>query len=789
MFKNFLKVAVRNIRKQGFYALFNSLGMAMAIACSIIIYLIIQRQQNLDNFHKNASEIFAVNETHIINGVSEPDFRSPLPLAPQLKNNSPLITSAVRLYSVDVTAKKKDDAFYENIILTDDDFFNMFSFSIQAGNKNAIKNPSAIVLSYEAAKKYFGNSSALGKQLSIIFNNSYKRTFTVAAVAAPFPDNASFTFNMLANISLLNGLGLNENDWKLQTKASFIQLRSAASASQVSSLLNDYVKVYNGANPDNKIQSLYLDNLKDVPRHGYYTHNPLVIISPPAAIITLGILCIMILCLACFNFMNYALATSASRFKEIGVRKVLGSSKKQLLLQFLGENLLISLIALALAFLITQFLFLPGANKIFDYQHISFDPLNNIGLVTFLFILIIVIAVLSGLYPALKISGVNTIKIFKNKQNVKGNKGLTGTLTVLQLGFSLVTIAASIITAANAKYLSSLNVGYNKDHILVLKTDNASSFQFLENAARKRPDVLNVAGSQDQIGRTANASSMVKYENLQLNSDVINVTPEYIDLLKLAIVEGRNFLPNSQQDIDNSVIVNQKLVALMNWSNPIGKQIQADGKTYEVAGVVKDFNYENFFRKIGPCLLKMNAAENNRVLSINTENENTADLKNYLHAEWKKTMPDKPFETTLQMDVYNISYRESRRTEELLLSIAILTIIISSMGLFAQVALNIVKRTKEIGMRKILGAHFFQIAALMTKELFVLMAISAIIFLPLVFIAINNLFEVAYPYHIPLTVNFFILALLVMIAVMILTTGSLVYKAAIANPAKSLRTE
>jgi putative ABC transport system permease protein len=432
---------------------------------------------------------------------------------------------------------------------------------------------------------------------------------------------------------------------------------------------------------------------------------------------------------------------------------------------------------------------LPGANKIFDYQHISFDPLNNVGLITFLFILIIVIAILSGLYPALKISGVSTIKIFKNKQNVKGNKGLTRTLTVLQLGFSLVTIAASIITAQNAKYLSSLNVGYNKDDIMVLQTDNASSFQFLENAARKHPDVFNVAGSQDQVGRTANQSSLLKYENAQLNSDVINVTPEYINLLKLDIVEGRNFLPNSQHDIDNSVIVNQKLVALMNWSNPVGKKIQSDGKTYEVTGVVKDFNYENFFSKIGPCVLKMNAENYNRVLSINIKNENITDLQNYLHTEWKKVMPDKPFETTFQTDVYNISYRESARTRELLFSIAMLTMIISSMGLFAQVALNIVKRTKEIGMRKILGARFFQIAGLMTKELFVLMAIAAIIFLPLVFIAVKNLFDVAYPYHIPLNAEFLVLALIVMITVMILATGTLLYKAAIANPVESLRTE
>ena len=180
----------------------------------------------------------------------------------------------------------------------------------------------------------------------------------------------------------------------------------------------------------------------------------------------------------------------------------------------------------------------------------------------------------------------------KNKQNVKGNKGLTRILTVLQFGFSLVTIAASIVTAQNAKYLGGLNVGYNKNNILVLQTDNASNFQFLKNASLKHPDVFSVAGSQDQVGRTANQSSLLKYENAQLNSDVINVTPEYIDLLKLNIIEGRNFLPNSQRDIDNSLIVNQKLVALMNWSNPVGKKIQLGGKAYEITGVVKDFNYE-----------------------------------------------------------------------------------------------------------------------------------------------------------------------------------------------------
>jgi putative ABC transport system permease protein len=272
--------------------------------------LIIRHQQSLDNFHKNAREIFAINEVCTTNGVSEYEFQSPLPLAIELKANSPLITSIVRMHSASVITNQGAEVFHENIRLVDEDFFRMFSFELRQGNADALKDPSGVVLSDEAAKKYFGNSDALGKQLLIIFNDSLRRTFTVTAIAAPFPDNASFSFGLLTNISVLKELGKDDTNWKPAANASFVQLNSPASKAQVAALLNKFTKEYNTANPDNQVQSFYLDNLIDIARHGYYTRNALAITSPPAALYILSILAIMVLSMSCFNFTNYALATS-----------------------------------------------------------------------------------------------------------------------------------------------------------------------------------------------------------------------------------------------------------------------------------------------------------------------------------------------------------------------------------------------------------------------------------------------------------------------------------------------
>ena len=789
MFKNYLKVAIRNIRKQGYYAIFNSLGIAMGIALSLVVYMLVDHQKSLDDFHQNRKEIFVINELHTTNGIPENQFQTMAPVAMALKNKSPLVESVVRFYSTPAIAKRGDQVFQENIRLVDPEFLNMFSFQLADGDRHALENPSGLVISSAIAKKYFGETPAMGKQMTILFNDSTKRVFTVQAVAAPFPDNASFGFGILANFSNTKSLGVDENNWKQKLEASFIQLKSADSKSKLDLPMAAILKDYNAVNTDQPVKSLYLDNLKDIPKHGYFTRNAIAIGSHPTAFVILGVLAFMVLAMACFNFTNYSLATSTSRFKEIGVRKVLGSSRKQLVIQFLAENMIISGMALMLSLLLTKFLFLPAINDIFDFQHLSFQPASDYRMILFLFILVTGIGILSGLYPALGISNVKTVQVFRNKQNIRGNKSLTRVLLVLQFGFSLFTIGASILASQNATFLKNLNVGYQKDKLLVLHADSESGFQLLRNTAIQHPDVLSVAGSQDQIGRTGNPTMGLQYNETILNSEMIRVSPEYIDLLKLQILKGRNFINGSRQDVDHSILINQKLAILLNLSNPVGSRVSIMNRNYEIVGLVDDFNYEHFFKKIGPCFLLMNDKAANRVLTIKLKKEQAGTLETALHNTWVKVMPDKPFEFSYQDQVYDISYNEARRTRSLLGSIAILTIIISAIGLFAQLALNISKRTKEIGMRKILGASFIQIARLMTRELFILLVIASVLFLPLTFYTIKSLFDSIYQYHIPVNIYFLILSFGVMILVAIITVSSLIYRAALANPVKSLRTE
>ncbi len=789
MLRNFFKVAIRNLLKQKLFAGFNILGIAMGIACSVVVYLLIQHQFSQDQFHTNAPTTFMVNHIRTTNGQPERWATSPDAIGPALQTDVAEVTQFVRFQGNSAVVKQGDNVFHEYVHFADPNFFQLFTFPLQSGITNPLADPDGVVLSDAMARKYFGEKEAVGQLLTILFDGKIRHDFTVKAVAVAFPKTASFSFNLLVNYKVGQALGWRTNDWTRPVQATFVQVGKPADIATLTAALAKYVKRHNETNRESPVNSFYVDKLTDVSVNAYQTRHAFASGTSPTGMIVLGVLAALVLFMACFNFMNYTIATSVTRFKEIGVRKVLGSTRQQLIRQFIGENLLVGSLALGLGLLLASTLFLPTFRVLIDFPQLHFNLLENWPLVSFLMVLVAAISLLSGLYPSVYISGFNPITVLKGRQRIKGTNGLVRVLLVVQFGLAMFTVAAAILTTQNAEFLRHMNIGYTPSKLVVFRTDSEQSFNQLRDAATRLPGVMQVAGSQDQIGRTGDNVATVEQGASKSTAELFHVSPDYVQTLGLRIREGRNFLPNSPAEAEQSIIVNQSLVKAMGWTSAVGRQIRLSGKTCQIVGVVADFNYRFFFVKIAPCVLQMNLPATNRVLTMQVNTTDISTLSGQLKPVWQRAMPDVPFEVSQQEDVYASSYDESRRVKDIFTYVAILTLLISAMGLFALVSLNIAKKTKEIGIRKVLGASAYSIANLLNREFLILITVAGILFLPLAYVALSGLMESEYPYHIPITAWSFVGTLVLMLVLAMLTIGSQVYKIATANPVKALQTE
>lgn len=789
MIRNFFIVAFRNLLKQKLFAAFNVLGIAMGIACCLVVYLTIRHQLSQDSFHANAPAVFAVNHVRTINGQPELWGTSPDAVGPALKAALPQVKRFVRFHGTNAVVKSGGNVFHEYVRLADPDFFRMFTFPLANGSADPLADPNGLVLSDAAARKYFGKNEAVGRSLTLLFDGNVRRTFVVRAVAAPFSHLASFSFDVLVGYGAGKGLGWRENDWKRSVQVTFVQVGKPGDEIRVAAALGRMLKLHNAVNAQAPIASFYLDNLRDVSRHSYKTRHSVSGGTSPEGMVVLGVLAGLVLFMACFNFMNYSIATSTTRFKEIGVRKTLGSTRQQLIRQFIGENLLVGLVALVVGLVLTQTVFLPTFSRAVDFFQLRFDVFQDWQPVLFLILLLFGIGLLSGLYPSVYISRFDPVAVLKGKQRIGGATGLGRTLLVVQFGLSMFTVAVAILAAQNAEFLRHMDVGYQPADLVVLRADSEQSFRLLRDAARRLPEVTAVAGSQDQIGGTGDNPTTLEDGPTKSTAEVLRVSAEYLQTLNFRLREGRSFRPESTTDAESAVLVNQSLVKAMGWTSAVGKRVRVQGTMHEVVGVIEDFNYRFFFLKIAPCVLKLNLPAANRVLTLKVTDPDLDRLTARLKPAWRQAMPDVPFQLSRQTDVYTLSYDESRRVKDICTYVALLTLVISAMGLFALVSLNIAKKTKEIGIRKVLGASAFGIANLLNREFFSLILVAGALFLPLAFVAVKALFDNVYAYHTPITATAFVATLVLMFVLALLTIGSQVYKIALSNPVKALRTE
>jgi len=794
MLKNYFLLAVKNFRKQKMFSMINILGLTVGITCCLMIFLFIMNEFSYDNFHKNAKDIYRVMRVGNITGEkADIPYLSP-PYATALLNDYPdAIKKTVRVEIDNDLISYNNIAFNEKeILLTDSNFFTFFSFHLLKGDPATVLNdPLSTVMTASAAKKYFGNEDPIGKVVD--FNKKWR--LKVTGIAEDVPVNSHLDFDMLIPLSNWK----NEpwmNQWPNNSLFVYVQLNPATNPEHLKKLFPAFMDKYmgkfykeNGFKMDltiNPLGGIYFEGESpfDNVKHG----------SKKMVYIFMSI-AILILIIACINFMNLATARATDRSKEVGLRKVLGAVRKQLAWQFIFESLLFATLAAGLAILLLQLL-MPAYTNFLDYKLPAYW--NNPWMYVFVIGVILVVGILAGSYPALLLSSFSPIESLKGKLKVgKNGAFFRKALVVFQFGISVLLIISVTIVMNQMHYVRNTDLGFNKEQSMIVRLDNNAiwekKIQF-KNELQQDPSAANVSlmsgepgGFHDNYGFEAEAKPG---EKLMLNTEFADF--EYATTLGLKIIAGRNFSASFPTDSMQAVMINRSAAAKLGYGpeQAIGKWIKnltADSLRRTIVGVVEDYHYASLKEPIGPLVISPKK-DDRRLALIKLKTANIQSSIERIKKIYAGNASDYPFEYSFLNERFDNLYKSEIKQESLLSIFSVIAICIACLGLFGLASYTAIKRTKEIGVRKVLGSSVQNIVMLLSKDLLKPVLLGTIIAVPAGYFIMQKWLQ-GFAYRI--TIHWWLFAIAAMVAVLIalITVSFQAIKAAVANPVKSLRTE
>jgi putative ABC transport system permease protein len=773
MIVNYLKIAWRNIKRQKAYSFINITGLAVGIACCLLITLWIRDELSFDRFHKDVDNIYQVlAHTDVRNNITTPTL-----LGPTLKEEFPEVVEATRYHWMfqNPLITYEDKTYYERgLRLADPSFFKMFTFPFLKGDPDtALKEPYSIVISEEIAKKYFGSEDPIGK----VFTMNQKHELTVTGVVENVPRNSTLSFNMIVPLEFrILTEGRWYTDWGNFFTFNFVKLQDNCSVADFNAKIADVVPKHGGG------KDIVLTVLPFSDRYFFLFSNKTYIY----VFLTIGVL---ILAIACFNFMNLSTARSAKRAKEIGMRKIIGAHRKHIIKQFLGESLLFSLGAVILALLFANLL-LPLFNTVTGKDiHFSYSFILPIA-----FVLALVTGLAAGIYPALFLSAFQPIKILKGKLR-SGSKSsvLRKTLVVVQFTLSILLIIGMFVVHEQLDYFRNTGTGYDKEHIVSIPMGGGSEQYYLpfKNELLGDARILGVTGTASALPFVSWQQSGFHWEGKDPN-EIISVNYNAVDhdfteTLKLDIVEGRTFSREFPSDVKSGYLVNEEMVKLMGKESVTGETLMHMDEPGKIVGVVKNFHFQSFRRQIGPLILQLYPEAVDNIL-IRIPPENIPSSIKFIEQTWEKIIPAYPFEYSFLDDSFNASFRNTERTGQLLNSFAVMAVIISCLGLFGLGSFAAEERTKEIGIRKVLGSSVPGIVLLLTKDFSKCILFATLIAWPVGYLAMNSWLH-NFAYRTKIGFPILILSAALAFAIALITVSYQSIKAARANPVDSLRYE
>ena len=805
MIKNYIKVALRYLLRNKRYTAINILGLAIGITCCILIMLFVRSEWSYDKFHSKSDRIYRAWVLENYDDMDDIiDINTPLPLAGALQSSFAEIESTCRVFNLNTLAKTGEQSFSEDIRMVDSSFFRIFDFVLVTGDReNPFPTSNSIILTENTAKKYFGKQNPIGKNIELQLANE-KVMFSVTGIVKAAPEESSIKYNALISFA---------NDKYL--------FSPRAMKAWFSISPETYVLLRKDADPDKlakKFPSMVKQNLGEAYREGGYivSLQPITKIhldsSLPAGIepisnpkysyilLTIGIL---ILLVACINFITLSVGRSATRAMEVGVRKVLGAERQQLIRQFWGEAVMLTVISVIIGIVLSVMLVKPF-NQIINKQLVLQFDLLFIG---YCILIIIIIGLIAGIYPAIILSGFRPVEILKGKLKLGNKSGLfRKSLITGQFVTSIAMIVCTIVIGGQMDYLQNKDLGYQKGHVVIVPTNKPrirgmEIAELYRNELLKQPQVAGASVSLMSFSETpwinvGYTDDKNIYRDFQFNA----VDPYFLKTMGIQLVEGRDFSASNPADNMSSMIVNEAMLNMFGWKNGVGQKLPGRIEQ-QIVGVVKDFNYQSLHTKVEALALIIkpdtffrrieNISFNSPLqprISVRLRAGNLAANLATLKQVWKNVVPDQEFEYRFLDESIAAQYKQEQRTSTIVKLASALSIFISCMGLFGLATLTVVRRTREIGIRKVLGASVSSVVRLLSKEFLVLVIIAALIAFPLGWWAMNKWLEdFAYRIHIEWWV--FPVAGIAALLIALITVSFQAIKAALANPVKSLRTE
>ncbi|MHC1702438.1 MAG: FtsX-like permease family protein [Tenuifilaceae bacterium] len=794
MLKNFFLLAIRNYMRNKSFVVINVLGLGISIACCIVAFLNYKFDADTNIQHANRENIYKINVSRYIKDRLQNYGVTPISLAPAMINDIAGFDQIVRYSRANYpmrydVAGKDPKIFNQGVAFADKDFLRMFTFPMKWGDSTAFEDEGKILLSQETSEKYFGDMNPVGESLTIFNDDGIGKVFIVGGVFKKMPYNTIPRFQSLLLYSNYLKLGkIDEFDWINWAGGTFIQVSNPSKVKDIESSLAQYKDIQNKSKEDWQIERYYIQSLDGFTKDARNLWaNWVGSGSHPAAIIAPAVMAILILLLACFNFINTAIATSNKRLKEIGIRKVLGGHRSSLVVQFLGENFLICFFALIVSLLVGAFL-INEWQKMWEFEMISKNYLESFGIWIFLACTLIFTAVVSALYPALYISSFNPIQVLKGSVKFSGNSSLARTLLVLQFSISLIGLISSIVFTQNASFQNNFEYGYNKEELIIVPTGNYSNLEVLRKSLENNPSIVQMAPTSSHIAWGALTRTST-YVDQKAEVRLFNLSAGYCGIMDLKFSKGREFTPEFEaSDINRSAIVNESLSKEYGWDDPIGKTIKIDTLELIVVGEVKDF-YQSLWDPIVPMVFRMVPRDQLGMLVVKSSKNNLMALNEQIKREWERLVPNAPYDGVLQSQSYEEATKVNKNILKIFNFLTVVGVFLSIVALYTLISLNLLKRTKEVGIRKALGAPSFHINNMIGKPFFIMLVIASLIGGMGGYFLSVMLLDSIWDIHIAVNTVSILLPVLIMLLLSYLTLSSKVFHTLSKNPISSLRYE
>jgi ABC-type antimicrobial peptide transport system permease subunit len=786
MLKNYFKIGWRNILNQKTYSIINILGLATAIACCLVAYLFIEGVWLRGLYHENKEELYMVTHTNQAdNGAQRYGYVSG-ELATFFTEEFSDVTHAARVGVNNQIIKYRQETFSERVQYVDASFLEMFTYPIIYGSKEVILELDQVIITENLAYKLFGDTHPVGKEIDMMINGQQK-IMTIGAVIEPLPSTAMFNFDVLVNYKIKDLAEQSRSDKWAREMWLFLQIPEDSKAAAMSSSLPNLVEKQNEASPNHQYSALQLEPFNNLIKSAWEIEGGVGSYGGMAPQILLISISIFLLTLAIFNYINIAISMATKRIKEIGVRKVIGARRGQLVFQFLSENLLTCLLAIIIGGIISATMFLPWFNELAT-KNLSLDLLNDHYLWMFFATLLIFITIVSGAYPAFYISSFQPTVIFRGTQTIGSKSKFTAALLIFQFTLAMITMVCGVAFVNTNNYNENRDWGYNNNDKIVVNIPTDQDFTILSQTFSAYPDVVELAGSRHHIGAYT-SENQLNHKNETYDINILEVERNYPEMMDLRLMNGQFFNPALESDRSNEIMVNQ---TFMNWlalDFPTDEIITLDSVKYSIIGVVEDFHYNDFSFSIDPTIIKVMPDEGFNFLTVKVSPGTAHKMATIIKSDWLAHVDGELYDGKEQASIFDMNYMQICGVSQILLFTATLAVILSAIGLFGLLSLNISARIKDVGIRKILGANMPQLSKTIYKKFIWLWIAGCVVGGMLGILASTALLDMVYAYHPRPGTMPLIIAVCVLLGVMFITIASQLFKVKNANPVDTLRLE